>query len=303
MINGLGLSKKALSIVIGLASLICITQAAVPRTSFTIPQCSAPKERIRRALSLDHPHIRKKRTIVVPKGTAFECKWAINMPFETQRRYQAKLQVAIPIPVNIPAILLEEYGLEKLKGLVPEDFGKEETERKDDRYTAQYVGNSYEPVGYHSSHLPAGYNPHVEYDGVGEQSYSPMQHHIHKRNIALSNYTKLVQEERIYFYRHIEGMLSKLGLPARDCLLRTVCEVAHEPVEYGLYGDMFNLLLTPSLATGSGEADIGYMEELSDYIRAEKVGHLNGRCFDNYEICPVSLFDLLPLVVNALFGA
>jgi hypothetical protein len=69
--------------------------------------------------------------VVVLDGiSSAQCKWALNLPFETQRRYNAKLQLAIPIIINIPAIYFERYGLEKLKGFV-EDEEDEKIEKID----------------------------------------------------------------------------------------------------------------------------------------------------------------------------
>ena len=43
-------------------------------------------------------------------------------------------------------------------------------------------------------------------------------------------------------------------------------------------------------------------EELLDFLAAEKYGREKGRCYDRYEICPVSVFKLMPVVVNTLLG-
>ncbi|XP_018020193.1 uncharacterized protein LOC108676598 [Hyalella azteca] len=283
MIQYNGISASVLVICLVLLNLVSIAVSASARPSSALQQCSAPKERMRKALSVDHPHIRKKRTIQVPKGTGFECKWALNMPFETQRRYNAKLQMAIPIIINIPAIYFERYGLEKLKGFV-EDEEDEKIEKIDTPEKDQGAMIHTPEQAYNEEPLPA-------------------HHYIQKRDAVISNYSTIVQEERLYFYRIIEGLLDKLGLPSKDCMLRTVCEVARDPIEYGLYGDLFNMLMSPTMTSLLASQDGGYVDEIVAYVRAEKVGHITGRCHDEYEICPVSLFDLLPLVVNNIFSS
>ncbi|XP_018020176.1 uncharacterized protein LOC108676588 isoform X2 [Hyalella azteca] len=277
-----GIASSMLVICLVFLNLVSIAVSASARPSSALQQCSAHKERMRRALPVDHPHIRKKRTIQVPKGSSFECKWALNMPFETQRRYTARFQVAIPIIINFPAIFFERYGLEKLKGFVEDE--DEEIEKIDAPKKDQEAKN----------HTP---------EQADNEEPLPAHHYIHKRDAVISNYSTIVQEERLYFYRIIEGFLDKLGLPAKECLLRTVCEVASEPIEYGLAGDIFNMLMSPTMTSLLASQDGGYVDEILAYVRAEKVGHITGRCHDEYEVCPVSLFDLLPLVVNNIFSS
>ncbi|XP_018019229.1 uncharacterized protein LOC108675711 [Hyalella azteca] len=99
---------------------------------------------------------------------------------------------------------------------------------------------------------------------------------------------------RLDAYNAIERILTKYGYPGHACLLRTVCEVAEAPLHYGIMGDFFNLLLTPSVASLSSPSSD--MEFLKDYLVAEEVGRDSGDCRRSYADCPSSVFEIIPLV-------
>lgn len=224
------------------------------------------RERYKQAVGHQNFLSRKRRQLKVPKGTAWEVKWALNLPFETVlNRYSSRIQFAFPIKVKIPAILFEEYGKAKLKG-----------------------GHFYEKEvdGYHSR------------NGLAENNYNNYIEDHKDRNTRSIKYYNGVQDERIDLYRYIEGLFDKLGLPPQSCLMRTICEVAESPLQQGIMGDFLNLFLTPSLASPHDNHTAVY----HDYVTAEQHGSKEGSCHETFRQCQESMFDLLPLVAKVFFS-
>ena len=59
--------------------------------------------------------------------------------------------------------------------------------------------------------------------------------------------------------------------------------------------------LRPSSATNNVDQE-NIISDLPDFLTAEKHGRTKGRCHSLYESCPASLFDLLPVVSQIVFG-
>ncbi|KAL7642243.1 UNVERIFIED_CONTAM: hypothetical protein RMT77_006804 [Armadillidium vulgare] len=100
-----------------------------------------------------------------------------------------------------------------------------------------------------------------------------------------------IRDERHGFFKHLEIITSKLGEYPRDCVLRTICEIAETPFEESFIGDILNLLLKASSVgkTESPEEDHSF----NDYITAEVQGHSHGNCHEIYGNCSASLLDFI----------
>lgn len=244
--------------------------------------CSPAKERQRRALQVNS---RVRRTIYVPPKTHWQCKWSLNLPFDTQHRYFAKVQFSIPININFPGWLFDNYGFEKLTGEYYDDYSP---------YGGGGGLDRNDQIPYDSA---GGFdrNDQIPYDSAGLR-HVPV---LHKRSVDGNEeaYNLATQKERMYIYRHFEGFFEKLSLPGVDCLQRTICEVAEEPIDDGLVGEWFNLILTPSAAVKAATT----MDDLKPYLAAEKVGDRQRACDLQYSSCPASMFRLMPLLAKAMF--
>lgn len=74
------------------------------QTSFnTLPGMSWLREM---ALGSNQAHSRKKRSLLLPKGSNMEVKWSLNLPFDTFSEYKAKVQFALPIKIPFPAAIV-----------------------------------------------------------------------------------------------------------------------------------------------------------------------------------------------------
>nr|XP_053637653.1 uncharacterized protein LOC128692527 [Cherax quadricarinatus] len=210
------------------------------------------------------PHSRKRRVIAVPVGSNLEVKWSLNFPFDTFTFHKAKLQLALPIKVPFPNAFIAGGGL---------GFGKRsiDAEYKD----LQFVDSPNDITRPYAHWYQVDHGNQLEW-------------HSRSRRAA--------RQERSALYNHLKAAFDKAGLDGRSCLLRTICDVAEAPFEQGLFGEMINIILTPSLA-GRPETK----EERKEYdhiIEAELHGKLNGGCEERYHQCQVSLFDLLPYAVH-----
>ncbi|XP_053637761.1 uncharacterized protein [Cherax quadricarinatus] len=108
----------------------------------------------------------------------------------------------------------------------------------------------------------------------------------------------VARKERLTLYKRLEAVFDKVEMDGRKCLLRTICEVAEAPFDQGLFGDLLNTLLTPSLA---GRPDtVEERKEYDHFLEAELHGKLNGRCEERFYQCHNSVFDLLPYAVQNL---
>lgn len=103
----------------------------------------------------------------------------MNIPLETQERHSAKIQISLPMKINFPAYLFDEYAKDKFKGYYPYE---EETYGKD-RY--------------------GSYDYNEDDKEINDNS------HLSKRSIDEVMYSRASQNERVYLYRHVEGFLDR----------------------------------------------------------------------------------------------
>ncbi|XP_058792693.1 uncharacterized protein LOC131665093 isoform X1 [Phymastichus coffea] len=97
--------------------------------------------------------------------------------------------------------------------------------------------------------------------------------------------------DRTTLYRALESKFESLGLPGRQCLLRSICETARElrpeHRHNGLVGDLMRITFTPS--TSESEEGADYPE----YTSAEEHGTGDGLsdCAAIYWRCPLSIYQ------------
>ncbi|KXJ78671.1 hypothetical protein RP20_CCG003899 [Aedes albopictus] len=87
-----------------------------------------------------------------------------------------------------------------------------------------------------------------------------------------------VDKSRIQLYKVIENMFDYGGIDGRDCVLRTICEIAETPLNHsGMFGELMDVMFTPY------EAE--HLDEI--YMEARQHG-LNGTdCVEVYKGCPL----------------
>jgi hypothetical protein len=89
----------------------------------------------------------------------------------------------------------------------------------------------------------------------------------------------------------IQEVLSKEGKNGRQCLLRTICEVAETPLRHnGIIGELLEALFTPS------EHEIIH----SDYRDARKAGLHHVDCIQMYPQCILGhgILDTISIIKN-----
>ncbi|XP_045109446.1 uncharacterized protein LOC123503602 [Portunus trituberculatus] len=99
------------------------------------------------------------------------------------------------------------------------------------------------------------------------------------------------RREKAYLYNYFESAFGKAGMSGRGCVLRAICEVAEAPFDQGLFGELVNAMLTPSLA-GKPTKEEAWLQ-YTDYLEAEVHGEVVGSCEEKYLNCTVSPFDVL----------
>ncbi|XP_043288494.1 uncharacterized protein [Venturia canescens] len=100
-------------------------------------------------------------------------------------------------------------------------------------------------------------------------------------------------ETRATFYRSLELAIERWGGNGRECLMKSICEVAETPLkDQGLVGQLFDVILTPEHLPGSG---FNTRTDYDDYLRASLTGMNGSDCSLNYPACPEG-FGLLDRV-------
>ncbi|KAK2586398.1 hypothetical protein KPH14_010685 [Odynerus spinipes] len=96
--------------------------------------------------------------------------------------------------------------------------------------------------------------------------------------------------DRSTVYSMLESKLESIGYPARQCLLRTICETAQASwnLNAGVLGDILRILFTPS--SSRAEADLR-----AEYAEAEKVDVTTRECSEIYSTCKHGIYDYITL--------
>ncbi|XP_050088140.1 uncharacterized protein LOC126572676 [Anopheles aquasalis] len=93
-------------------------------------------------------------------------------------------------------------------------------------------------------------------------------------------------------YRMIELNLERFGYAGKRCILRMICDLAQDPMhhENGVFGDLLQLLFTPSLSKH---------EQLpGEFERAERLGLEHRNCTKYQAHCPSNPMDLVSIVLG-----
>uniref|UniRef100_A0A182VA65 Uncharacterized protein n=1 Tax=Anopheles merus TaxID=30066 RepID=A0A182VA65_ANOME len=94
-------------------------------------------------------------------------------------------------------------------------------------------------------------------------------------------------------YRYVEDLLHVFGY-GRDCLLKSVCELAHspfdrtDPSEQDVMTEVVHLLLSPSVHESFGEDEL---EQKRAYEMAERLGASGANCDLIYDRCQRSVLS------------
>ncbi|KAL9906558.1 uncharacterized protein ACN427_005134 isoform 1-T1 [Glossina fuscipes fuscipes] len=94
-------------------------------------------------------------------------------------------------------------------------------------------------------------------------------------------------------YKGLEILTQRLGLGGRDCVMKSICEVAEAPFHYynGLFAELFYILLTPSSSTDK----ISTYKD-NEYFQAEYLGRSGANCHLAFSSCPKSLLACITKV-------
>ena len=113
-------------------------------------------------------------------------------------------------------------------------------------------------------------NKNFEYNERQSRSYSAFPTMASKRNSIFST---------------IETYINGLGGGnGASCIERAICEVAATPEhEDGIIGDAMNYIL---------RVDKEAFDEHPKYALAQQIGENTGDCFEFYNLCPVSIFNI-----------
>lgn len=96
---------------------------------------------------------------------------------------------------------------------------------------------------------------------------------------------KITGGERAFLYEWVEDYLFTFGMDGKSCLLRAICETHESPlIGYGLLGEFLEVFLSPSRSP--------YLNRLSAYLEAERVGRERGDCSHYMAECNKSLYKL-----------
>lgn len=107
--------------------------------------------------------------------------------------------------------------------------------------------------------------------------------------------------------QRIEEGLNNGGLPGRDCVLRTICDLKETPIhEWSLVGEMIStLFLWVSFILYYSITNVNFWfdfspksddhSELEDYKEAARIGESGTEeCWSAYSKCPLSVFNVIP---------
>ncbi|KAF2345393.1 Protein of unknown function DM4/12 [Trinorchestia longiramus] len=145
---------------------------------------------------------RQKRIVPIelPRGLSFELKWNIDFTLYTYARFGMDLQLAILNDMFYP----REFGP------VQENFSLVEL-------------------------IPDVYKPFVQKPPRLEEEEEEMER---RRYQVLHRKKREAHRDREIFYGVLEKYIDEYGMPARPCLLRTICELAEVPLQDDLFGKL-----------------------------------------------------------------
>ncbi|XP_043677077.1 uncharacterized protein LOC122633348 isoform X1 [Vespula pensylvanica] len=95
--------------------------------------------------------------------------------------------------------------------------------------------------------------------------------------------------DRTTIYSMLESKFKSIGYPARQCLLKSICETTQLDwkLNAGVLGDLLHILFTPS--SSRFEVDLH-----KEYAEAEKVDGTR-KCSEIYSTCKYGIYDYITL--------
>jgi len=98
--------------------------------------------------------------------------------------------------------------------------------------------------------------------------------------------TRTVADDQLEILKTLEASLDKSGLPGKQCILRSICEIKETPIhEWSLVGEMITNFILPKKDN---------LTALDEYRKAETIGEEQGDCWSFYPQCPFSIFNIIP---------
>ncbi|XP_013169632.1 PREDICTED: uncharacterized protein LOC106119262, partial [Papilio xuthus] len=96
-----------------------------------------------------------------------------------------------------------------------------------------------------------------------------------------------------HFYKYVEDVLNGFGYNGSSCVLRTLCQLAAEPLHVDDEEDLLHEIATFILNPENDTNDDGTTSpEATPYIDAYKSGFNVEQCYDKYNDCTISLIDM-----------
>ncbi|XP_014359152.2 uncharacterized protein LOC106711361 [Papilio machaon] len=96
-----------------------------------------------------------------------------------------------------------------------------------------------------------------------------------------------------HFYKYVEDVLNGFGYNGSSCVLRTLCQLAAEPLHVDDEEDLLHEIATFVFNPENDINDDGtIIPEATPYIDAYKSGSSIGQCNDKYNDCKISLIDM-----------
>lgn len=68
---------------------------------------------------------------------------------------------------------------------------------------------------------------------------------IDQKEKFIRNGTYAPDKTRLYMYNLIEMIMTRRGIDGKECLLKSICEAAHSPIErFSVFDEILHLILT-----------------------------------------------------------
>ncbi|XP_044258572.1 uncharacterized protein LOC123007373 [Tribolium madens] len=96
-------------------------------------------------------------------------------------------------------------------------------------------------------------------------------------------------------YNVLSQAFEMRGFEGKPCILRTICEVAHTPLEknYGFFHELIHTIFTPSSTNENVELNAD-----NEYYAAQLIGKEKGNCGKVFHDCRTSLLDMITIYDN-----
>lgn len=93
-----------------------------------------------------------------------------------------------------------------------------------------------------------GYAIYAQYETISTVIYPWNKYSrslIEQKENYIRNGSAAPDSTRLFIYNLIETVMNRRGIDGRDCLLKSICEAAHSPIEsYSVFDEILHLVLT-----------------------------------------------------------